>query len=132
MLKDVAFRIFFYFTLAAPFVVLEARAPARDVPYRKVILRDLAAYLLVLALGLAVGYVLFKAYLLLPMGPVLSRMPRLRSWQTLAICLIGGDFILSWAHRAMHTRRGWPAHRWHHSPRQMYWLAGVRASAIHQ
>ncbi|HEX4382975.1 MAG TPA: sterol desaturase family protein [Myxococcales bacterium] len=132
MLHEVAYRVFFYFSLAAPFVILEARAPARDVPYRKVILRDLAAYVLVVAISLAVGFALFKVYLLLPMDSVFRRAPRLRSWQILPICLVGNDLLLYWLHRAMHTTAGWRAHRWHHSPKQMYWLAGARASAVHQ
>jgi len=37
-----------------------------------------------------------------------------------------------WMHRLMHTRHVWRAHRWHHSPTQLYWLAGVRATIPQQ
>ena len=44
------------------------------------------------------------------------------------IYLVVADFGYYWVHRLMHTRHVWRVHKWHHSPRYLYWLAGMRAS----
>jgi sterol desaturase/sphingolipid hydroxylase (fatty acid hydroxylase superfamily) len=41
------------------------------------------------------------------------------------------DFALYWSHRLNHSRWLWHTHAFHHSPRNLYWLAGVRESPIH-
>src|SRR6185503_16487201 len=43
-----------------------------------------------------------------------------------------GDLGLYLMHRLMHTAHVWRVHRWHHSPRHLYWLSGVRATVPHQ
>ena len=37
-----------------------------------------------------------------------------------------------WMHRLMHTRHLWSVHRFHHSPTELYWLAGVRGTLPQQ
>ena len=41
------------------------------------------------------------------------------------------DFLLYWAHRLLHTQLLWHSHAWHHSPKHMWWLAGLRAAPLH-
>jgi sterol desaturase/sphingolipid hydroxylase (fatty acid hydroxylase superfamily) len=41
------------------------------------------------------------------------------------------DFSLYVLHWLMHRNPLWPAHKWHHVPERMWWLAGVRASLLH-
>lgn len=41
------------------------------------------------------------------------------------------DCSLYWIHRLMHTAKLWPMHKWHHIPREIWWLSGVRASYTH-
>jgi sterol desaturase/sphingolipid hydroxylase (fatty acid hydroxylase superfamily) len=131
MFRECAFRLFIYFALAAPFVILERILPARDVHYRKVLLRDLGAYLLVFCFSTAIGLALQKVLAHWPIDSFLKRIPELPYWQKLAISTVGNEITLYWIHRGMHTSVGWPAHRWHHSAKQMYWLSGVRASVVH-
>jgi sterol desaturase/sphingolipid hydroxylase (fatty acid hydroxylase superfamily) len=41
------------------------------------------------------------------------------------------DLLRYWAHRAMHDRRLWPVHRFHHSTAALYWFSGNRDTAVH-
>jgi len=46
--------------------------------------------------------------------------------------LVMVDFALYWVHRAMHASNLlWRAHRFHHTPTTMFWLAGSRTSFFH-
>lgn len=49
-----------------------------------------------------------------------------------ALYLVIADFGYYWVHRLMHTPYAWRVHMWHHSPRNLYWLAGMRASLPQQ
>lgn len=55
---------------------------------------------------------------------------------TLALALrilmyfIVADFLHYWIHRLMHRPFLWRIHMWHHSPKQMSWLAGFRTSLL--
>jgi len=42
--------------------------------------------------------------------------------------LVIADFGHYRIHRFMHHKYVWRIHKWHHSPTQMYWLAGYRAT----
>ena len=104
--------------------------PARDVSYLSVALTDLLAwagisYLIVPIAGFLT--VFFPGYHLYPASimalPILVRI---------FLGYLLGDFGFYWMHRMMHTRNFWPAHKWHHSPTYMYWLAGARASLTQQ
>ena len=50
----------------------------------------------------------------------------------LAFAVIFQDFGSYWLHRMLHTSKWWNLHRFHHSPTELYWLAGVRATAPQQ
>ncbi len=52
-------------------------------------------------------------------------------WVAAPLYLILADLGAYWAHRLLHTRRLWPTHAWHHSPRYLYWASGLRGSPIH-
>jgi len=52
-------------------------------------------------------------------------------WFVIPAYIILADFGAYWAHRALHTRWLWPTHAWHHSPKYLYWLSGLRGSPIH-
>jgi len=41
------------------------------------------------------------------------------------------DFLLYWVHRSMHHQWLWNVHAFHHSPKHLWWGAGLRASPIH-
>ena len=48
----------------------------------------------------------------------------------IVLYLVLADFGHYWVHRLLHTRHLWRAHKWHHYPTYMYWLAGVRGSIV--
>lgn len=129
MLKEQTFAALLYFIPAIPFVLLELKFPVRAIRHRQVLLRDVGAYFVERLNALAVGFVV--TLLLQRWGGFLERGPHLPLWATLIVQLPLADFTLYWVHRALHTRAGWPAHRWHHSPTHLYWFSGVRASLIH-
>lgn len=49
-------------------------------------------------------------------------------WCRVPLYIVLADFGHYWVHRLMHTRLVWTAHRWHHAPEHMNWLAGNRES----
>jgi sterol desaturase/sphingolipid hydroxylase (fatty acid hydroxylase superfamily) len=107
---------------------IEKRYPAHDVSYRKSLPRDILA---TVVFGFAV----------LPAADFINNrimfQPVLPSWALqwplavrIFLYLVLADFGHYWVHRLLHTRHLWRAHKWHHSPTYMYWLAGVRGSII--
>ena len=102
--------------------------PARNVPYRSVLFRDL----------IALGVYNICFLLVLPVSdriPIPNYVPAIVLSLPLAVKLllfyIVEDFGLYWVHRLMHTKPLWRTHKWHHYPSYMYWLAGVRTSIPH-
>lgn len=49
----------------------------------------------------------------------------------LLLHLTMADFLAYWAHRALHSSLLWHSHAWHHSPKHVWWLSGLRASPLH-
>jgi sterol desaturase/sphingolipid hydroxylase (fatty acid hydroxylase superfamily) len=52
-------------------------------------------------------------------------------WLVITAYTVFADLGAYWAHRALHTRWLWPTHAWHHSPKHLYWLSGLRGSPVH-
>jgi sterol desaturase/sphingolipid hydroxylase (fatty acid hydroxylase superfamily) len=71
-------------------------------------------------------------------APIAGYLPRLTPligvWLPLRVVAFYAvaDLGSYWVHRWLHTRHLWRLHRWHHSPTQMYWLAGVRSTIPQQ
>lgn len=121
-----------YFGLGAICTVVELVRPARKLRYAKRLPRDLVA-MVVYQFGVttAAGYVCepaadFMRHHLSQSVADLWLAPRV------LVFYLAADFGSYWMHRLMHTRHLWRVHRWHHSPEQLYWLAGVRASIPQQ
>ena len=100
----------------------------RKIAYRTVLLRDLTA--------LGVYNVLFAVVVVFTDRiPVPNYVPAALMGTPLALKLvlffIVEDFGLYWVHRLMHTNYFWRTHKWHHYPKYMYWLAGVRTAIPH-
>jgi sterol desaturase/sphingolipid hydroxylase (fatty acid hydroxylase superfamily) len=130
--QDIVIPMLGYLALGLPFVLLERLWPVRDVPLRRVLLRDLGACLLVFIVGTFADQ--FSRYVLnhhVHLWDYFRNAPHYPLWVVIPAMLVGTDFTLYWVHRAMHSRLLWPTHRWHHSPSQLYWLAGIRASFLH-
>lgn len=52
-------------------------------------------------------------------------------WQLIIIKLFVSDFIYYWCHRLLHTQIFWHHHAFHHSPKHLWWLSGLRAAPLH-
>jgi len=116
-----------YLGLGLVATVFEVVRPAHRVSYRKGLPLDLAA-MTVYQFGIA------------PLALLIVRQVQIRysfiddvplAVRIAAVYLIA-DCGSYWMHRLMHTRHVWRIHRFHHSPQQLYWLAGVRATLPQQ
>jgi sterol desaturase/sphingolipid hydroxylase (fatty acid hydroxylase superfamily) len=131
---DFVFSPFFFPLLLAGravfFTSLEIIRPARAVPYRSVVLKDLIALM---------AYV----YIVFPLAGDLNHLVHghpsysagvsgLPLALRFVLYLVLADFGHYWIHRLVHTRYLWRVHKWHHSPTYMYWLGGVRATVPQQ
>jgi sterol desaturase/sphingolipid hydroxylase (fatty acid hydroxylase superfamily) len=128
--SNIALLVFFAARLVI-LTALEKRDPAYSVSYREVLPRDiLVALVFTLAVTPASEF-LDRWIIYRP--PVLP--PTVLEWPLairIVFYLVLADFGFYWVHRLLHTRHLWRAHKWHHSPTYMYWLAGVRGSVIQQ
>lgn len=129
MLNDVLFEI----AIAATFWLLSLVVPFRRVAAAPEVRWDLFAvfcgsfFALVVDAFLAIpGEWLYAA-----LDAWHATVSQLSPWAVLLLYLIVADFGLYWAHRLLHTRPLWPTHAFHHSPRHVNVIAGLRASPIH-
>src|SRR5262249_2368599 len=116
--------------LGTPFFLFERRFGAHPVPYRKVLARDVGALVVTAFMTIASSALLRVVPMLFPAIGALPRAVGLPPWASIPLAILGTDFGFYWTHRAIHTRPLWRVHRWHHSQRQLYWLAGARASML--
>jgi sterol desaturase/sphingolipid hydroxylase (fatty acid hydroxylase superfamily) len=105
---------------------LELLRPARTVPYRKLIGRDILLISIYWFGMVPIAEYIDRLIAIRPHLPqVIHEMPlplRLFCYFLIA------DFGHYWIHRLMHMKHVWRIHKWHHSPTHMYWLAGFRAT----
>ena len=64
-------------------------------------------------------------------GAFLGNLRRLPGMAKLLLGIVLADFCLYWVHWAMHKRRLWPTHTFHHSIAELWWLSGSRTSVTH-
>ena len=102
--------------------------PGRQIPYRKVLLRDLTALGVYNVLFAVV--VVFTDRISVP-NYVPAALAGTPLGLKLVVFFIVEDFGLYWVHRLMHTNYFWRTHKWHHYPKYMYWLAGFRTAIPH-
>jgi sterol desaturase/sphingolipid hydroxylase (fatty acid hydroxylase superfamily) len=126
LLREILFVIF----LGSPFILLERFFAAHRTSYREQVPRDLGALGVGALLSIPAGAASSILFSLLPLGAAIERVPLLPWWVTFPIAALGSDCALYWAHRTIHTRPLWRVHRWHHCPKNLYWLAGVRTSLL--
>jgi sterol desaturase/sphingolipid hydroxylase (fatty acid hydroxylase superfamily) len=119
-------------TLGLPFFLLEWRFGARRVVYRKVLARDFGAYLVGAFVSMGSAVVLSFLVMQFHVFELLRLVPPVPLWAAIPLAVLGVDFAIYWMHRLIHTNALWRLHRWHHVPRHMYWLAGLRTSMLQQ
>ena len=119
------------FTARVVFVTaLEWMMPAREVPYRSILVMDIVGATLVGYLLLPVALCVSERIVIRPVLPELvSALP---SAAAFALYYVVGDFGAYWVHRFLHLSPVWRIQKWHYSPTHMYWLAGYRASLLQQ
>lgn len=94
--------------------------------------------------GIVLTIVAFGLYGLAFGGPIvqwLSQFPAIAEWHAtvrtypwlmmVAVNFVVADFINYWAHRLLHTRAFWHTHAWHHAPKHLWWMSGLRGSPVH-
>lgn len=105
---------------------LELLRPARRVPYRKLIGRDILLISVYWFGMVPIAESIDRFIAIRPHLPqVIHEMPLLLR---LFCYILIADFGHYWIHRLMHMKPVWRIHQWHHSPTHMYWLAGFRAT----
>ena len=119
-----------YLGLGAACTLAELIRPAHKVRYRKALVMDVIACLVA-------QFAVFEVaeWVTGPVGDAARQSPIvLATWLPFRIAAyyLAADFGSYWMHRLMHTRYAWRIHRWHHSPEQLYWLAGVRTTVPQQ
>lgn len=119
-----------YLGFGAICTVVELVRPARKLRYKKAVPLDLVAF------GLY-QFVMFPAAAWVS-EPLYHALHLPAAWldvwlpvRVLTFYLVA-DLGSYWMHRLMHTRHLWRVHRWHHSPKHLYWLSGVRATIPQQ
>ena len=60
-----------------------------------------------------------------------QRLDTVSAWVMVPGYLALADFYAYWAHRLLHRPELWHSHAWHHSPRYLYFLSGLRAAPFH-
>jgi sterol desaturase/sphingolipid hydroxylase (fatty acid hydroxylase superfamily) len=111
---------------------------ALAMPFRTLTSRPQIGWDIVAAIMVAIFAVLVESMLDVPAEFVMARLDAwyvsidgVSWWLVIPGYIVLADFGAYWAHRALHTRWLWPTHAWHHSPKFLYWLSGLRGSPIH-
>jgi sterol desaturase/sphingolipid hydroxylase (fatty acid hydroxylase superfamily) len=131
LLSPIGFFLVLLLARAILFTALEHIRPTRVIAHHAVVFNDLAA---------SVAY----AFIVFPLAAKMSRFVpgyhhlfpaavyELPLQIRIILYLVLADFGHYWIHRLMHTKHVWRVHKWHHFPRYMYWLGGVRATIPQQ
>lgn len=96
----------------------------------------------IFGVGMTVACTVLYGYLI--GGPLLSWMQSFASikdwhsfiltlpwWPMVALNFILADFLNYWGHRALHSELLWHGHAWHHAPKRLWWMAGLRGAPLH-
>ena len=126
-MNDALFPYLLFWTVGLLFFAIELIRPARTLQYRSVFLRDLVA------LGIYDVFFLVGMNITdrIPIPNYASSIMDMPLPVLLILFYVVEDFGLYWVHRVMHTKSVWRVHKWHHSPKYMYWLAGYRTTIPH-
>jgi sterol desaturase/sphingolipid hydroxylase (fatty acid hydroxylase superfamily) len=117
-----------FLSLGAIFGLLERVKPARTTHWRRTLAAD------VLGLAVVWGSVPIVTVLMeRTLRPLEDMRPTFDAplFVSLTIYLVASDLARYATHRWMHTAAMWSTHRFHHSPKQLYWFSGNRATPVH-
>lgn len=121
-----------YLGLGLVATILELTRPTRKLNYwaYDAVLLDIIALFFYQVLVVRYAYVL-RTYIPIRFKPThfLLSIPL---WLRVIAYYVIGDCSGYWMHRLTHTKYLWRVHHFHHSPTQLYWLAGVRSTVWQQ
>ena len=119
--------------LGLAIMLLAFRMPFRQLASRPVVAYDIAA-----ALAVTFFAVVAETILDVPADFVMDRIDGWYTliedapwWLSIPTYIVFADLGAYWAHRALHSRWLWSTHAWHHSPKYLYWVSGLRGSPVH-
>jgi sterol desaturase/sphingolipid hydroxylase (fatty acid hydroxylase superfamily) len=118
-----------FFVLGAVFSWLERSKPRRETNWRRTFGMDV--------LGLAVVWSCVPAITAATMALVERVKGGPPPWLNVPeaprafIYFVLADLSRYWVHRLMHLPTFWRTHLFHHSPNQLYWFSGNRATPVH-
>jgi sterol desaturase/sphingolipid hydroxylase (fatty acid hydroxylase superfamily) len=121
----------FFLLRASLWTVFEKLWYARAVPYRQVAAKDFGAELFHVFFVIPIVLFLYDQFSSTS-HPLPQALQNIRLSVRIALYIVITDFGYYWIHRIMHQELLWRAHKWHHSPTYMYWLAGCRATIPQQ
>jgi sterol desaturase/sphingolipid hydroxylase (fatty acid hydroxylase superfamily) len=111
---------------------------ALAIPFRRFATRPRLAADIAAAIAVTIFAIVVESMLDVPVDFATARLGdwyesigNVSWWILIPAYIVLADFGAYWAHRALHTRWLWPTHAWHHSPKHLYWLSGLRGSPIH-
>ena len=122
-------------TVALTLLGLGLAFPFRPLAAKPEIIWDITAVLASIAFALSIDFALDAGLdwtlTFTGIGHWIDVWAQWPFWVLLAGNLVVGDLFGYWAHRLLHTSTLWHTHAWHHSPKHLYWAAGLRASPVH-
>lgn len=130
-------QVFFYLLVGLVLMALSYLLPFRKVDAPLELCWDLFALVITLAVFLQIcdiGIGQPSVNFLLSVEPIhrfhewVAQRPL---WAVIIGYYIVADFLTYWGHRLLHTRWLWPTHAFHHSPKNLNWISGMRSSLIH-
>jgi len=117
-----------FVAMATVFWLWELKRPIRPVQYQREIVLSLVGVAVAGTLDPVItSWVRRQLIALQELRPDLGLDPMLAT----ILCFVCADLSRYFTHRLMHTRHFWPTHRFHHSPTELHWLSGNRASPVH-
>lgn len=118
-----------FIALSVAFALVEQLRPRRAVrPFRDGVGLDVLGVVIAAVVSGGASAATLK---LLPAAPPLLPGPLAHPVLVGVLFFVATDLSRFFMHWLMHRSWAWRFHRFHHSPTQIYWLSGNRASPVH-
>lgn len=135
-MEDLLFGWLILAAWGAFFSVWETRRPNRDIALKSALPEELRSTALVFcyevcvmfAFALALPYIFSESLLAVVQDTGLWALP---GWARFLCMFLLFDLTFYFVHRFMHTRSAWRVHRFHHEPKNFFFLITLRATIPH-
>src|SRR3989339_85881 len=131
--QSTLYQTFTFIACVVVFSFLEFRRPGFAINKMQDIYLNILALLVVIFAGEYVKTFITYGFDTIDMKKIFSQnyFSGFPSFVKIIIAIILTDFALYWVHKYMHRPLLWRTHTFHHSIKQLWWLAGSRTSVIH-